>query len=579
VEQLARAMANKGAARARMLGKSVEETASILAVYAEQGKQAEEAGTYLDMMWRELSQKAALYGESYRKNGIEVFDELTGEMRQTADIIRDIENALRGKTLEERVKIMNELHVPQRALVAILPLLGKSAELTARYKKTVDDATGSSEKLSDVMLTKLQKAWENFSASVTEVSAIIVDLLYPALEQVFGILSDTAGLHGDILAFWKSMKDGILEFADALNKIPDKDKEWLQTLNDVAHHPIREGFKWLNKNVKEGREIAELQERRAKIKRLQQVFYERTAALGKPNEDEIISGLMKEASRLIKELEDMFGADVVAKIIANMAMVPLKIQDRYPRPVDPVGDQEDLANALEDDPELTKFLEKLLKELETAKEKYEDTKAKVAELLKKGDITSEQADAFLDREFERLFPKSNAENFLDDMTLKLKMLEDGWDDAKKAAWEYLGLEGSTDEGAQRVEAMVRKIEALENAQGFREMLKTDKDRDLEDLARIKELGTQGLLTPEEVEGLAQQFVEKWSDEMEALRPMSTGFTGMAEYARELQNALLGNDKEKLDKDRNKTLIDIKKAAEDTTKAVKDAAKQPARMGA
>ncbi|KKL62498.1 hypothetical protein LCGC14_2184600 [marine sediment metagenome] len=93
VQQFATALTSESAAALRSFGKDMEEGVAVLAAFADQGVKAEVAGTGLSRILRLMSSAAIKNAADYDRLNVSVFD-AGGTMRNIADIVEDLENAL-----------------------------------------------------------------------------------------------------------------------------------------------------------------------------------------------------------------------------------------------------------------------------------------------------------------------------------------------------------------------------------------------------------------------------------------------------------------------------------------------------
>lgn len=154
VELMAQAMTNKASTAARLLGKDVEETAAVLAVYAENGVKGRIAGTQLSMAWRDLQTRALKNGDAFRQMGIEVFDS-NGKMNHTADIVYDLEVALDGMSNAAARATLMQLGFQDRSLAALMTLIGFSDEIRA-FDIDLRNAANTTEEVAKRQLMSLQ---------------------------------------------------------------------------------------------------------------------------------------------------------------------------------------------------------------------------------------------------------------------------------------------------------------------------------------------------------------------------------------------------------------------------------------
>jgi len=95
VEQFSLSLTTKAGAALKVANKDIEEGVAVLAAFADQGVKAQDAGTALNIVLRDLSTKAIKNEEAFETMGVAVFDS-AGNYNNMADIIGDLEDASRG---------------------------------------------------------------------------------------------------------------------------------------------------------------------------------------------------------------------------------------------------------------------------------------------------------------------------------------------------------------------------------------------------------------------------------------------------------------------------------------------------
>lgn len=168
VEQFAIALTNKAGAALKFVNKSVEEGVAVLAAFAAQGVKAEDAGTALNIVFRDLTTKAIEHAGAFERNRIAVFD-AQGQMRNMADIVQDLERRLSGMSDETKKATLLSLGFADRSVSFIQALLGQS-EAIRKYESALKDASGITKEISGKQMTDMQKglaetgaAWVQFA--------------------------------------------------------------------------------------------------------------------------------------------------------------------------------------------------------------------------------------------------------------------------------------------------------------------------------------------------------------------------------------------------------------------------------
>ena len=194
VEQFATALSVKAAAAARIYGKSMEETMAVLAVFADQGIKGAEAGTALSIVWRDLGTKAVKNEKMFKKMGIGVFD-ANDEMRNTIDIVRDLEKAMTDMSDFGKKKMLLDLGFSDKSVNFQQMLLGKSDEMQKYFDEQLTRKKGLTEDVAGDQMTEWMKAWNQISASLTKFGNKYV---LPLVQALAWLLNRGGGTDEDI---------------------------------------------------------------------------------------------------------------------------------------------------------------------------------------------------------------------------------------------------------------------------------------------------------------------------------------------------------------------------------------------
>ncbi len=202
VQQLSEAMTNKAGVAARGLGKSIEETSAVLLTMADQGKKGAEAGTGLSIVLRDLQTASRKNEAAFRKANIEVYEEGTGEMRNMADIVQDLENRLGSMSDKQRAAEFAQLGFNDKSKAFIEILIGQSSAIRG-YQNDLENAAGFTKKVADSQLTPLQKGVAQLGAAWTKLGSTIMSA---SGDAVGGALSFFADLVDKTTTFVQEMQ-------------------------------------------------------------------------------------------------------------------------------------------------------------------------------------------------------------------------------------------------------------------------------------------------------------------------------------------------------------------------------------
>lgn len=193
VEQFSVALTTKAGAALKMVGKDIEEGVAVLAAFADQGIKAELGGNALSMMLRDLSTKAIDNKKAFADLGVEVFDD-TGEFRNIADVIADLEVALAGMSDETQKATLLQLGFSDRSLTAVAALLGQS-DAIRNYEAELRNAGGTTEEVAEKQLDTLSAQFGLLKDEVIDVGIELGKNLEPAFK---GLVTDIKPVIGAI---------------------------------------------------------------------------------------------------------------------------------------------------------------------------------------------------------------------------------------------------------------------------------------------------------------------------------------------------------------------------------------------
>lgn len=179
VEQFSTALTTKAGASLRQFGKDAEEGVAVLAALADQGIKGEIAGTNLSIAIRDLTSKALANEEAFAAAGVAVFDS-SGEMRNMADIIADLENATAGMSDAQTKATFTTLGFSDKSMGTLAALMGTS-EAIRTYEAELRSASGFTDDVAGKQLETFSAQLELLKSRVADVGIGIGAVLVPAL--------------------------------------------------------------------------------------------------------------------------------------------------------------------------------------------------------------------------------------------------------------------------------------------------------------------------------------------------------------------------------------------------------------
>ena len=128
----------------------------MLAAFADQGVKAQDAGTALNIVMRDLQTKALQNVKAFRENNIAVYN-AHQNMRNTADIVGDVERRLTGMSDAQKEATLLQLGFTDKSVVFLQTLLGTSENIRG-YEAALRKSGGSTQEVADRQLTPFAKA-------------------------------------------------------------------------------------------------------------------------------------------------------------------------------------------------------------------------------------------------------------------------------------------------------------------------------------------------------------------------------------------------------------------------------------
>jgi len=184
--QFSEALSSGAGAAAKMVGMEIEEVTAILAAFADQGVKGSEAGTQVAIVLRDLETKAIKNAGAFRSAGIAVHD-ASGEFRNVADVLGDIERKMAGMSDFARKKMLLDLGFSDKSVKSLQMLLGMSAKIR-EYQDELKGAAGTTKEVAEAMQTPWQKGWKAMKDAVLEVMTAFQPLI-----DSLGYLMQTVG--------------------------------------------------------------------------------------------------------------------------------------------------------------------------------------------------------------------------------------------------------------------------------------------------------------------------------------------------------------------------------------------------
>tara|TARA_R110000822_G_scaffold209932_2_gene345780 strand:+ start:6623 stop:9493 length:2871 start_codon:yes stop_codon:yes gene_type:complete len=200
VQQFSEALTNKAGAAMKSVGMDIEEGVAVLAAFADQGIKSSEAGTQFGIILRDLQTKALQNTDTFKKYNVTVFDS-SGELRNMADIVGDLEGALDGKSDATKKATLLEMGFSDKSISSMLALIGTSDAIRG-YEKELRIAGGTTEEVAAKQLTSLSAQLKLAKNGLTDMAITIGEKLAPVVRslaifmQQLSVVASEEGLGG-----------------------------------------------------------------------------------------------------------------------------------------------------------------------------------------------------------------------------------------------------------------------------------------------------------------------------------------------------------------------------------------------
>jgi TP901 family phage tail tape measure protein len=203
VEQISEAMTNKAGAAMRAVGMEIEEGAAVLAAFADQGVKGANAGTQFAIVLRDLQTKALANKGAFKAAGVEVFD-ASGEFRNMADIVGDLETHLDGMSDAQKRAALSALGFSDKSMGALSSLLGTS-DAIREYQSELEAASGITDEIAGKQLNTLNAQFSLLKSRIADAAIEIGGKLEPHVRKIVEAMSawmDENGHVVDSIANW-----------------------------------------------------------------------------------------------------------------------------------------------------------------------------------------------------------------------------------------------------------------------------------------------------------------------------------------------------------------------------------------
>ncbi|MFH1264347.1 MAG: phage tail tape measure protein [Planctomycetota bacterium] len=176
-------------------GKDIEELVAAIQVMSNAGIQGQMGGTALRNILLRLQAQPAEVKKALKGMGVEIADS-SGRMRHLADIVDDVNHAMRNMTEVNRTAIAAQL-AGTRAASAFMAMLEEGGDAIRGFEKQLDNAGGTASGLATTLLNTFQGAITLLKSAVEGLAVEIGNKAIPALRNIARRLTTAASAAAD----------------------------------------------------------------------------------------------------------------------------------------------------------------------------------------------------------------------------------------------------------------------------------------------------------------------------------------------------------------------------------------------
>ncbi len=195
VQDLAEALNNKAAAAMQKYGLSIEDTIAALVAFGNVGITGQRAGTAFDQVVRVMVNNAIRLKSTFERLNIEPFDKQTGQLKDFASILTNIDKIFEQLSDETRAGLLLDLF-PQRGGAGFLTVLAQAGPATKALVEGLKQVAGVSEGIFAKAMQSNQKQLDAIQRQFEALGVGITDKLIKAfvvLVKPIAFLADVLG--------------------------------------------------------------------------------------------------------------------------------------------------------------------------------------------------------------------------------------------------------------------------------------------------------------------------------------------------------------------------------------------------
>lgn len=177
-------------------GLTVEDTATVLGLLADNGIKGSQAGTTLRRALQNLTAPTEDQAKALSDLNVQIFDS-DEQIRSLDDIIRDLSNAFAVLTPEQKANYASTLF-GANAYTGLIAVLGTSEERYNELRDAIIDAEGATRDMYDVMTDNLQGSLTTLDSALYELKRSFGALIAEALRPVVDWLTKVVNWFNDL---------------------------------------------------------------------------------------------------------------------------------------------------------------------------------------------------------------------------------------------------------------------------------------------------------------------------------------------------------------------------------------------
>lgn len=214
----------------------IQELKIALTAMANAGVKGTEAGTHMRNMLLKLSSPTSEGAKQLEHLGVDVFDEVSGNMRSLSDIFGDLNGALGNLTQEQKIQAISDLF-NTKDLASAEALLNAVGQDWDEIGESILNADGAAQQMANTQLDNLAGDVKLFQSALEGAQIAVSDVLSPSLREF--VQFGTDGIQRMTEAFQQGGLSG------AMSELGNIVTEGLAKLSEAAPQAVEAGMQLL----------------------------------------------------------------------------------------------------------------------------------------------------------------------------------------------------------------------------------------------------------------------------------------------------------------------------------------------